>query len=233
MGRSPWTTASTFALTSSRNPVITAIQFPYQYQCTYLSTDTKDHKETKVALNNPSLMIKAYLDLSKARLSSLVVVTTAAGFLAAGGPLTTMTAACTGTMLCSSSAAAFNQIIEVDRDSQMKRTQQRPMVQGTLSPTHATLVATAWGIAGTGILAVGTDPYTTALGVTNILLYAGLYTFMKPRTVWNTWVGAGTCGSSLESIVDAGSLPCTHKPNPLDSRWCHPSRHGLVSSNRW
>jgi heme o synthase len=189
MGRSPWT-ASTFALLSSRKPVITAIQFPYQYQCTYLSTDTRD-KENETKAPNPSL-IKAYLDLSKARLSSLVVVTTAAGFLAAGGPLTTMTAACAGTMLCSSSAAAFNQIIEVDRDSQMKRTQQRPMVQGTLSPTHATLVATAWGVAGTGILAVGTDPYTTALGATNILLYAGLYTYMKPRTVWNTWVGAGT-----------------------------------------
>jgi len=156
-----------------------------QKQYAHLSTDTKvDAKPSNFSL------LKAYSDLSKARLSALVVATTAAGFLAAGGPLTTMTAACAGTMLCSSSAAAFNQIFEVDRDSQMKRTQQRPLVKGTLSAGHATLAASVWGISGTGILALGTDPYTTALGAANIMLYAGLYTYMKPRTVWNTWVGA-------------------------------------------
>jgi len=134
--------------------------------------------------------VKSYLDLSKARLSALVVSTTAAGFLLAGGPLTTMGLTCAGTALCSSSAAAFNQIFEISRDSQMKRTQKRPLVQRDISPMHASLVATTWGVAGTSILALGTDPYTTALGAGNIVLYAGLYTYMKPRSVLNTWVGA-------------------------------------------
>jgi protoheme IX farnesyltransferase len=138
--------------------------------------------------------IKCYLDLAKARLSALVVTTTAAGFVAAGGPLSeqaSVAAACViGTALCSSSAAGWNQIIERDRDAQMKRTQQRPLVQHHLTVSEAKFAATAWGVAGTGLLYMGTDPVTAMLGLSNIGLYAGLYTYMKPRSIYNTWVGA-------------------------------------------
>lgn len=133
---------------------------------------------------------KAYAELSKAKLSALVVTTTAAGFMAAGGPLSTMGACCVGTALCSSSAAAWNQIFERDRDAKMKRTQQRPLVQNDISVPSAVMAATTWGIAGTSLLAYGTDPYTAALGLSNIVLYAGVYTYTKPRSVLNTWVGA-------------------------------------------
>lgn len=170
-------------------------------QCLSFSTDSKEEQPVTQHKPSPSLdlvkeeqpspsLVKAYLDLSKARLSALVVATTAAGFLSAGGPLTTMGFACVGTALCSSSAAALNQLFEIDRDSQMKRTQQRPLVQGTLTPTTATVAATVWGVAGTSLLVYGTDPYTAALGIGNIALYSGLYTYLKPRTVYNTWVGA-------------------------------------------
>lgn len=136
----------------------------------------------------------AYLQLAKAKLSALVVTTTAAGFVAAGGPLSEQAALAgcciVGTALCSSSAAAFNQIIEIDRDSKMKRTQQRPLVVKSLTVKEAKAAAALWGISGTSILALGTDPVTTALGLGNIGLYAGMYTYMKPRSIYNTWVGA-------------------------------------------
>ncbi|CAJ1906543.1 unnamed protein product [Cylindrotheca closterium] len=136
----------------------------------------------------------AYLDLAKAKLSALVVTTTAAGFVAAGGPLSEQAALAgcciVGTALCSSSAAAMNQIFEIDRDSKMKRTQKRPLVVNTLSVQEAKTAAAVWGISGTSILAFGTDPVTASLGLANIGLYAGLYTYMKPRSIYNTWVGA-------------------------------------------
>lgn len=94
-----------------------------------------------------------------------------------------------GTALCSSSAAALNQLFEIQRDSRMKRTQTRPLVTGVLSTTEATTAAALWGVSGTALLS-WTDPVTTALGVGNILLYSGLYTYLKPRSVANTWVGA-------------------------------------------
>lgn len=141
-----------------------------------------------------SASVAAYLDLAKAKLSALVVATSAAGFVAAGGPMTEqlpVLASCVlGTALCSSSAAALNQILEVDRDRLMKRTQKRPLVDGSLTKGQATTAAGLWGAAGGGLLWMGTDPVTTALGVGNIALYAGLYTWLKPRSIYNTWVGA-------------------------------------------
>lgn len=157
-------------------------------------SEANEAEETSVISTQRKSKTSAYLELAKAKLSALVVTTTAAGFVAAGGPLSeqlTLAGCCiVGTALCSSSAAAWNQIIERDRDAQMKRTQLRPLVQGDLTLSEATRAASLWGLAGTTMLAVGTDPVTATLGLTNIGLYAGLYTYMKPRSIYNTWVGA-------------------------------------------
>jgi protoheme IX farnesyltransferase len=157
------------------------------------STDDLEEERKRTSRSSVS-KTTAYLQLAKARLSALVVTTTAAGFIAAGGPLSEQAAVAgccvVGTALCASSAAALNQIFEIDRDSKMKRTQQRPLVINSLTVKEATAAAALWGISGTTLLAVGTDPVTTALGLGNIGLYAGLYTYMKPRSIYNTWVGA-------------------------------------------
>lgn len=161
-----------------------------------LAATTKNEDDSNSDTENSSNMSKtsAYLQLGKARLSGLVVTTTLAGFIAAGGPLyeqAPVAVSCVvGTALCSFSAAAMNQIYERDRDSMMKRTQKRPMVTGALTVDEAKLAATLWGVGGTTLLIAGTDPVTALLGVSNIGLYAGLYTYMKPRSVYNTWVGA-------------------------------------------
>jgi heme o synthase len=123
----------------------------------------------------------------------LVVSTTAAGYLAAGPHLfepTTFTACLIGTALCSSSAAAYNQIFEIHRDAKMKRTIHRPLVTGQLSISHAMVAATTWGVAGPTLLYSACGPAVAVLGVANIILYAGIYTALKPISVTNTWVGA-------------------------------------------
>jgi heme O synthase-like polyprenyltransferase len=143
--------------------------------------------------------IKAYGELSKWKLSSLVVATTAAGYIAAGPiPVDCNTISTTsifiativGTSFCSGCASGYNQIYERTRDRQMKRTQARPLVTGILSPSHAMIVTSLWGIIGTTTLYHYTDPFTTALGLGNIILYAGIYTPLKPITIYNTWIGA-------------------------------------------
>lgn len=57
---------------------------------------------------------RLYSQLSKYRLSALVMSTTSAGYLAAGGPVDAVSlgAACLGTMLASSSANCFNQVTQ-------------------------------------------------------------------------------------------------------------------------
>ena len=180
--------SSSTSSSSSSSPSLSPEDLP-PISATTTTDSTNEENETKKRSKT-----SAYLDLAKAKLSALVVATTGAGFIAAGGPLSDQLplAACcvVGTALCSSSAAAWNQIIERDRDAQMKRTQQRPLVQGDLTVSEAKFAATSWGVAGTSILALGTDPVTTLLGLGNIGLYAGLYTYMKPRSIYNTWVGA-------------------------------------------
>ena len=173
-------------ITDYRRPMSTTQEFPL-----LVTTKNDDNNsDTKKKTSKTS----AYLQLGKARLSGLVVTTTLAGFIAAGGPLyeQAQLAGCcvVGTALCSFSAAALNQIYERDRDSMMKRTQKRPLVTGSLTVNEARMAAALWGVGGTTLLIAGTDPVTALLGFSNIGLYAGLYTYMKPRSIYNTWVGA-------------------------------------------
>ena len=136
--------------------------------------------------------IRVYGELSKFRLSSLVVATTGAGFLAAGAPVDvpTMAAACVGTALCAGSASTFNHIIERDYDVLMNRTRLRPLPSGAVTPTEALGFGVGMGAAGTSLLLAGTNPVVTVLGAANIALYAGAYTYSKRRTELNTWIGA-------------------------------------------
>lgn len=72
----------------------------------------------------------------------------------------------------------------------MKRTSNRPLVTGAISKEMAIGVGCLTGSTGGLILGLGTDPITTMLGVGNIGLYAGLYTYLKTKSEINTWVGA-------------------------------------------
>ena len=152
--------------------------------------------------------LEIYLSLSKAKLASLVVGTTVFGYLCAPTTvaLTSLPASsmaigscyyigklaitATGTALCASSANTFNQVIELERDRQMKRTQRRMIVSGRISRKSASLVGLASGLAGTSLLCTAVNPITGCLGLGTILLYAGVYTPMKPHTEFNTHVGA-------------------------------------------
>ena len=101
-----------------------------------------------------------------------------------------MASALAGTALTSCSAASFNHFLEVPFDSQMKRTQDRPLVQGLVTPLHAATFATLTGVAGVTILATCVNPLTAALGALNLGLYSFIYTPMKRIHIVNTWIGA-------------------------------------------
>lgn len=186
-GRRPRRSCQSFSTTTSA-PVVNAIKDDGES-----SAVDPIESESKAPVTTLAHKLNAYSALAKARLSALVVTTTAAGCVStatASVDPSVLLAVCTGTALCSAGAAGMNMIFEQERDSKMHRTQQRPLVTGVLSTTEATTACTIWTTTGAGILWYGTDPITTALGVGNVMLYAGLYTWMKPRTVLNTWVGA-------------------------------------------
>lgn len=110
--------------------------------------------------------IQCYHELSKTKLSALVVMTTASGFLVAGGPINWMalTSVTLGTSLAAASANTFNQVWEIKPDKLMQRTFQRPLPSGRISQTHALAWGASTGLASTAILAAGCNPLTAALG---------------------------------------------------------------------
>ncbi|KAJ0402652.1 hypothetical protein P43SY_007517 [Pythium insidiosum] len=136
--------------------------------------------------------LAVYSQLSKVRLSALVVMTTGAGFLMAGGPISwgSFAAATVGTSLAAAAANTFNQAWEVELDRKMSRTCKRPLPLGKISRSHAVAFGAATTAVSTGILAAGCNPLVASLGLFNIGLYSLVYTPMKTRSELNTWVGS-------------------------------------------
>jgi len=140
----------------------------------------------------PSRLLRVYSQLSKARLTTLIVLTAMSGVALSPLPATVpvLLSTALGTFLCSASANTWNQISEVPFDAQMVRTRNRPLVRRVISPSHAAAFGAVSGIAGVGILWACVNPLTAALGAFNIWLYAGAYTPLKRLHPVNTWVGA-------------------------------------------
>ncbi|RUP46734.1 protoheme IX farnesyltransferase [Jimgerdemannia flammicorona] len=140
----------------------------------------------------PGTLPNLYRDLTKAKLGGLVALSTMCGYAMAPGatdlPLFFTTTL--GTVLCISSANAFNQWIEIPYDAQMLRTRNRVLVRRALSPLHAFSFGTITGLAGVSLLALTVNPLTAFLGAANIALYACIYTPLKRASIANTWVGA-------------------------------------------
>lgn len=136
---------------------------------------------------------RCYLELSKARLSMLVVATSGTGYVLGSGQIIDLAGlcwTCAGTMMVAASANSLNQAFEVKNDAKMKRTMQRPLPSGRLSTLHAVAWASAVGIAGSGLLACKANALAAGLGASNLLLYSFIYTPMKQFHPVNTWVGA-------------------------------------------
>jgi heme O synthase-like polyprenyltransferase len=130
----------------------------------------------KVKSKQKTSRLGLYSELSKARLSALVVASTSAGFMMAGPPFDwmTMMATCVGTGFCAASANTFNQVIEKDYDILMKRTERRPLPSGRIKPFEASLWGLTAGTLGTGLLFTTAGLPTAVLGAGNIALYAGM-----------------------------------------------------------
>lgn len=140
----------------------------------------------------PARLYGIYLQLAKNRLSVLVTLTSTTGLALSPLPLSLplLLSLTTGTYLTSAAANTFNQIVESPLDAQTPRTRSRPLVARRISAWHAFLFGASCAILGGAVLYYGCNPTTAALGIGNMVLYAGVYTPMKRFTVLNTWVGA-------------------------------------------
>lgn len=134
-----------------------------------------------------------YIELAKPRLSVLIVLTAMASYAVAPSTANNVSALAfltIGTLLCSASANSYNQFHEPIYDAQMNRTRNRPIVRGAIISYEAFSFATVCGVTGVATLWLGLNSTVALLGLSNIILYAFIYTPLKRQSILNTWVGA-------------------------------------------
>src|SRR2546426_12514885 len=99
--------------------------------------------------NGRSGFIRDFVELVKARLTLLVLLTTAVGFyLGAEGPINFVSLLHTvfGTAAAAAGAAALNQWWEHNLDALMQRTRSRPVSAGRKRPRDAVILGNALSI---------------------------------------------------------------------------------------
>jgi len=136
--------------------------------------------------------LAAYLELTKPRITSLIVLTSAAGFCLASRSVdyVALLSAMTGIALLSSGIATLNQYMERDLDGLMRRTADRPLPSGKLAPWEALWFGVGLTVLAEVYLAVLVNPLTALLGLFVIAGYLFGYTPLKTRTSLSTMVGA-------------------------------------------
>jgi protoheme IX farnesyltransferase len=138
-------------------------------------------------------LIAAHVELTKPRITLLVVLTAAAGYVLgsqSGVYYPGLIHLSIGITLLSSGIGALNQFLERDLDRLMRRTSGRPLPAGKLSPSVALLFGGALACIATAYLAVFVNVLSSILGILTLASYLFLYTPLKTRTTFSTLVGA-------------------------------------------
>jgi protoheme IX farnesyltransferase len=137
--------------------------------------------------------VSAYVELTKPRITLLIVLTSAAGFGLAsrrGIDYLALVSALLGIALLSSGIATLNQYAERDLDGLMRRTAGRPLPSGKLAPWEALAFGAGLTIAAEVYLLLLVNPLSALLGLTVIAGYLFGYTPLKTRSSLSTVVGA-------------------------------------------
>jgi protoheme IX farnesyltransferase len=132
-------------------------------------------------------------DLVKARLTTLVLLTTLVGFyLGWRGAMNfaLMINTLAATALVAAGASALNQLLEREYDAKMRRTQSRPLPSGRLQPATVAIFGGVCSVAGLAYLALAVNLLTSVLGAITLVSYLFIYTPLKRVTWLNTAIGA-------------------------------------------
>ncbi len=123
------------------------------------------------------------LGLCKLKVVSLILLTAVVGmFLAVPAPYLPDTLlvlnASIGISMAAASAAVFNHVVDEQIDTQMSRTDQRPLPQGKVSRNQALVWGVFLGVVGLGVLQLFVNTITMVLTFISLIGYAVVYTIV-------------------------------------------------------
>ena len=174
-------------------------------------------KETQTHIKNS--LYKDFVEITKARLSISVVISTIAGYLLGFNQehpfqWSVLFLLVLGGYCMVGASNVFNQIIEKDLDAIMDRTKNRPLPSGRMSKQNAFILGIILTIVGLIIL-YNVNPKTAMFGAISIFMYVSLYTPLKTVTPLSVFVGAfpgaipfmlGWVAATGQFGIEAGTL---------------------------
>jgi heme o synthase len=140
-----------------------------------------------------------YLELTKPKVSLLIVFTAIVGMvLASPGwiPLPALIFGTIGIAFASGSAAAFNHVLDQRIDGQMLRTRRRPLPTGHMQQRFAIAFAASLATASMLILWLGVNGLTAILTFCSLIGYAMVYTMWLKRATPQNIVIGGAAGAA-------------------------------------
>ena len=144
--------------------------------------------------------IKSLIELLKLRITFMVLVTTYLGYylgirsvgeyVFTAEQVIILLNLMIGTFMSASGANILNQVIEVDNDSKMDRTKNRPIPSGRVKIHHARYLGRLFCFFGVLYLYFTTNMPTSLVSLSTILLYLYIYTPLKKISSINTIIGS-------------------------------------------
>jgi heme o synthase len=155
-----------------------------------------------------------FLELTKPKVSLLIVFTAIVGMVLASPGMVPLPALIFGTLgiaLASGSAAAFNHVLDRRIDQQMARTRGRPLPTGHLAMNQAVIFASLLGLTSMLVLWPSVGALTALLTFFSLIGYAIVYTLWLKRATPQNIVIGGAAGAAPPVL---GWAAVTHTIDP-------------------
>jgi heme o synthase len=158
-------------------------------------------------------VLSDYLDLTKPKVQSLLLLTTITTMEVAGDPSVSLVAlVCAGGYLSAGGAGAINHYWDRDIDARMARTATRPIPSGRVSPAAAVRFGIALQVLSFVLLSLTVNVLAASLALAGFVGYVGIYTIWLKRRTWHNIVIGGAAGAVPPLVAWAavrGSLSWT------------------------
>jgi heme o synthase len=142
--------------------------------------------------------LAGFVALTKPRIVELLLVTTLPTMVVAARGLPhwgLMVATLAGGTLAAGGANAANMVVDRDIDSVMRRTRNRPLVTGVVTPAQALVFAVGLELLALIVLWTTVNPLSAVLAVAAMLFYVFVYSLWLKRTSRQNIVIGGAAGA--------------------------------------
>ena len=178
-----------------------------------MSSHTVTATQSAVSPGRTRQLVADYVDLTKPKVQSLLLLTTVATMEIAGSPsLGRIALTCLGGYLSAGGAGAVNHYWDRDIDLRMERTADRPVPSGRVRPQAALVYGIVLGTLSFVLMSLTINVLAASLALVGFVGYVGVYTmWLKRRTAQNIVIGgaAGAMPPLVAWAATRGTLSWT------------------------